>query len=198
MDKIAKYKQKYSEVQSLKDLPKKIPNAMKGKPLRERIVPGITLQFQQKNDWLLDVNGSVGYRFSGRITAGLGWNQRWAYDNNRRYFNADGRIYGPRSYGEFKLKKGFSVRGEVEFMNTYVPPKFRPVTADLGEREWVPGIFTGLKKDYKFLKKVRGNVQILYSLYNPDYKSPYVDRLNMRIGFEFPQKKRKKSSASKK
>ncbi|NJM27010.1 MAG: hypothetical protein HC859_17595, partial [Bacteroidia bacterium] len=77
MDKIAKYKQKYSEVQSLKDLPKRVPNAMKGKPLRERLVPGVTLQFQRKNDYLLDVSPSIGYRFSGRITGGLGWNQRW-------------------------------------------------------------------------------------------------------------------------
>ncbi|NJM27009.1 MAG: hypothetical protein HC859_17590 [Bacteroidia bacterium] len=82
-------------------------------------------------------------------------------------------------------------------MNTFVPPKFRTGPTE-GNREWVPGFFTGIKKDYKFLKHVRGNVQIMYNLYDPHYKSPYADKLNMRIGFEFPQKKKKARKAEEK
>lgn len=52
---------------------------MKEKPLIERIVPGIALQVQKKGDDLMvDFNAYAGYRFTGRITAGLGWNQRVA------------------------------------------------------------------------------------------------------------------------
>ncbi|HEY0656561.1 MAG TPA: hypothetical protein VGD65_25685, partial [Chryseosolibacter sp.] len=39
MDQMAKYKSKYSSVSSIKDLPKRAPNAMKGKPFIERVVP---------------------------------------------------------------------------------------------------------------------------------------------------------------
>lgn len=39
MNQISKYKQKYSSVKSLKDIPKKIPNPMKEKSFIERLVP---------------------------------------------------------------------------------------------------------------------------------------------------------------
>jgi hypothetical protein len=52
------------------------------------------------------------------------------------------------------------------------------------------GSFAGLKKEYKLFKRVRGTATFLYNLYNPDYKSPYSDQINMRFGFEFPMKKR--------
>lgn len=48
MDKISKYKQKYSSVSSLKDLPKRPPNPMKGKPFIECVVPGLYFQYQQR------------------------------------------------------------------------------------------------------------------------------------------------------
>ncbi len=49
-----------------------------------------------------------------------------------------------------------------------------------------------IEKDYKFIGKVRGNVQILYNLYDDHYNSPYFERLNVRMGFEFPMKKTRK------
>ena len=88
MDKMAKYKQKYSSVSSIKDLPKRPPNAMKGKPLVERLVPGLFFQFQQKNYNLFDFNPYLGYKLSGRFTSGLGWNQRYAYDRRKENWNS--------------------------------------------------------------------------------------------------------------
>src|SRR5690606_26148566 len=73
MNKMAEYKKKYSSVESLKDLPKRPPNTMKGKPFVERLVPGISLQVLRNNDWMVDLNPQVGYRISGKITTGIGW-----------------------------------------------------------------------------------------------------------------------------
>ena len=44
---------------------------------------------------------------------------------------------------------------------------------------------------YRISKSLRGNAQVLYNLFAPNYKSPYTDRLNMRIGLEYkiPRKK---------
>ena len=52
-------------------------------------------------------------------------------------------------------------------------------------------VFLGIKKDYKFSKYIRGNVQTMYNFLDKCYKtSPYADRINMRIGFEFPMKRK--------
>jgi len=193
MDQMNKYKQRYSNVQSIKDLPKKLPNEMHDKPLRERLVPGLSIQIQKRNDWWFDFNPYLGYRFTGRITSGLGWNHRIAFNFDKGEFNPDMFIYGPRSYGEFKIKKSFSSRLEVEVMNT---PVRVPPSQDFATQEWVWSAMAGLKKEYRISKSLRGNAQVLYNLFNPHYKSPYTDRLNMRIGIEYkiPKKKVIKSN----
>jgi hypothetical protein len=77
-------------------------------------------------------------------------------------------------------------------MNTYVPPFARTGNIDLGERQWVWGVFVGMKKDYKFLKKINGTALIMFRLFDVKNKSPYADVLNARFGFEFPMKKKAK------
>lgn len=198
MDKISKYKQKYSSLQSIHDLPKRRPNEMKGKPLIERLMPGVALQIQKKgNDLLVDFNPYIGYRFTGKFTSGLGWNQRVAYNSKSNHFDHKDRVFGPRIYSEYNLFKGFFPRLELETMNTFVPTLlFNPVSTDFGRRQWVWTAFAGLKKDYRFLKSVKGTTMIMFNLYNPLHKSPYADVLNVRFGFEFPQKKKIKKSES--
>jgi hypothetical protein len=190
---MSKYKEKYSNVSSLKDLPEKTPNPMKEKPFIERLVPGLTLQFHSNQDFLLDVNVSAGYRFTERITAGLGWNQRWAFSIDDREFHPDARIYGVRSYGEFKIKKGFGLRAEVECMNAFVKETVTG-TPEAGSREWVWSAFSGVKQEYRITNFLKGNAQVMYNLFDPHHKSPYGDRINIRMGFELTLKKRKKEN----
>ena len=190
MDKIAKYKQKYSSVSSIKDLPKRPPNPMKGKPFAERLVPGLFLQYQRKNLYLADFNPYVGYKISGRFTSGLGWNHRYAYDKKTRQFNSRSAIFGPRAYVDFKLGKGFIAHVEGESMNSFVPSTLTG-NPDTGQREWVWSFMTGIKKEYRIYKNLKGTALIEYNLFNRYYKAPYVDRLNSRIGFEYVIKVRK-------
>ncbi|MBT1709523.1 hypothetical protein KK062_14875 [Fulvivirgaceae bacterium PWU5] len=196
MEKMSKLKSKYSSLNSLKDIPKRRPNEMRGKPLRERLLPGIALQIQKKgDDILVDFNPYIGYRLSGRLTSGLGWNHRVGYNTDHNLFTSATRVYGPRVYGEFRLGKGFSPRAELECMNTYVPQQLQTPVTDPGVREWVPGAFVGMKKDYRFIGSVKGTAMIMLRVFNVDHKSPYADVLNVRFGFEFPQKKRKAKKA---
>jgi Cu/Ag efflux protein CusF len=191
MEKISKYKQKYSSVSSIKDLPKRPPNPMKGKPFIERLVPGLYFQYQQKNAYLVDVNPYLGYKISGRFTSGFGWNHRYAWDSKYKTWNHSSRIFGPRGYVDFKLGKGFIAHLEGEIMNTFVPSTlFR--SQDSGLREWVWSCMTGLKKEYKIYKNVKGTAIIQYNLFNRHYRAPYVDRLNSRIGLEYVLKARKR------
>ncbi len=192
MDHMSKLKEKYTSLQNMKDLPKRVPNEMTGKPWIERFVPGITLQIQKNSNVLIDFNPLIGYRISGRLTAGAGWNERMSFGKQLK-LNSQDRIYGPRLFIDFKIKKGFSLRTEGEKMNTYIPTTAsQPV--DSNSRAWVGSIFAGIKKDYQFMKGVRGNFQLLYNIYVDHDNSPYQERLNVRMGFEFQLKKKLKSS----
>jgi len=193
MDKMSKYKEKYESLNSLSDIPKKRPNEMRSKPLIERIIPAFMIQIQKEgNDLLIDLNPYVGYRFTGKLTAGPGWNQRIAYNTHGNAFKSKPRIFGPRAFAEYNLWKGFFPRVEVEIMNACVPPLTKPATIDLGNRQWVWGMFVGIKKEYRFLKTVKGTVLIMTRLFDPHHKSPYADVINARFGFEFPMKKKVK------
>jgi hypothetical protein len=188
MGEMAKLKSKYDKVTSLKDLPKRPPNPMKRKPLLERIVPGVTLQFQKTTHFTVDINPFISYRFTGRLNAGLGWNERLVFLKWNKLSTPD-RVFGPRTFGTFGFRKGFSVKAEIEKMNTLVPAS--AISRD-GGYQWVWSAFVGFKKDYTFIKKITGNVQVLYNIYDDHDNSPYADRLNVRMGFEFPMKKRNK------
>ncbi len=188
MTHVSKLKSKYSEVKSLEELPKRVPNPMKGKPLVERIVPGLTFLIQKKDALLLDVNPLARFRFTGRFTAGLGWNQRLAFDG----WNLQDRslVYGPRAVMEYNWAKGFHFLFSPELLKTTIPPQRRQAPTD-GNKVWVAGMFAGLKKEFTVYKKIKGNTEMLYNLYNAHGRSPYADRFVIRFGFEFPQSVRK-------
>ena len=187
---LSKYKKKYNSVQGIEDIARKRRNPMKGKSLIERIIPGIALQIHRMEFWMVDLNLYAGYRFSPRLIAGAGWNQRIAYDVDEYEFEPDLRIFGPRAYGEFVLGEGFSARVETEYMNARVPPQFSLGQADANAREWVFSVLAGIKKEYRFLKNVKGTMTLLHNLFDPYHRSPYVDKLMVRFGFEFPIKKK--------
>lgn len=189
METLAKYKQKYSKLEGLDQIPKKRPNAMRGKPFIERLVPGIALQIHRKDAWMVDFNLYAGYRFNPRLTVGAGWNQRVAYNANEYEFDPDLRVFGPRLYGEYGVGEGFSARLESEYMNTRVPPRFASGSADPPGREWVYSTMAGIKKEYRFLRKVKGTMMLLCNLHDREHRSPYADKLMIRFGFEFPMKK---------
>ena len=194
MDKMSKYKIKYESLNSLSDLKKRPPNAMKGKPFIERLVPGVAFQILRKDNLFLDVNPYVGYRLSGRLTSSIGWNQRIGYSTQNNYFTSPSVVYGPRWFGEARVWKGFSGRLEVECLNAVVPPAFTAPIPDHGHREWVWTAMAGIKKEYRFLKGVTGTAFILFNLYDPKHKSPYGDVMSSRFGFEFPLKKKSKAT----
>jgi hypothetical protein len=191
MDKLDKYKKQYTDVPSIADLPKHPPNAMKGKPFIERLVPGVYFQYQRKDAYLLDVNAYASYKISGRFTAGLGWNQRFVYNQSSNLNDSYYRIFGPRAFFDTRIGKGFVAHLETELMNTFVPSKL-VASSDAGRYDWVSSTMLGLKKQYKIYKNLQGTVLIQYNLYNPYFKAPYVDRLNSRIGFEYLLKKKAK------
>lgn len=188
IEQLNKLKAKYPHLSTVKDnMPRKMKNAMYGKSFVERLVPGIGFQIQRADVYIIDYNPNVAYRFTGRFRAGAGWNERYSIDHFTPSLNM--RIFGPRVFSEFKVFKGFSARLDVETMNVFVIHPPNPVVADTPYRTWVWSAFVGIKKEYQFVKRVKGNFQLMYSLYDDDY-SPYLQRLNVRFGFDMHLKKK--------
>lgn len=194
MEQLSKLKQKYPDMPTPEQMKKRVYNAMNGKPLIERLVPGLTFQVQKTNNILVDINPVLAFRISGVWNAGLGWNERLSFQKWNKVEPID-RIYGPRLFTSVVIARGFGVKVEGEKMNTYVPTN--PITADIGGRRWVWSLFVGIKKDYRISKNLRGNVQTLYNIYDDHDNSPYTDRLSVRMGFEIPMKKKVKANSKK-
>jgi hypothetical protein len=190
MSQLSKLKAKTKDAEQMVDMFKKQPNPMKGKPFIERLLPGINLQIQKKNDLLIDFNPYVGYRISGRFTSGLGWNERLGVNTKQKTSVPMDHIYGVRSFVHFKIKVGVFAKAEVESMNTDVPQSVLLGPSEHPGRQWVRSYFAGLKKDFRYSNSMMGNMQVLYNLYNPHHMSPYVSKLNVRIGIEFPIRKK--------
>ncbi len=190
MEQLSTLKAKTKDAEGVIDLfQKRRVNPIKGKPFIERLRPGLSVQFQFSKNFQLDLNPQLGYRFSGRFTAGLGWNERWGYNFDKWKYVAEDHIYGPRAYLQVKIKSGFYILATPELMNALVPPSFN--SQDPSTRKWVWSWMAGLKKEFRYSNKMLGNVQVMYNLYDPNHQSPYADKLNIRFGFEFPQKKKR-------
>ena len=95
-----------------------------------------------------------------------------------------------RSFTEFSIRKGLSIRADVERrMSAYVPLLYSQ--PDVRDRIWVWSYMIGLRKDFGLGAGMLGNVQFMYNIYDPKKQSPYLNRLNVRFGFEFPMKKKR-------
>ncbi|HTF16618.1 MAG TPA: hypothetical protein VK658_01025 [Chryseolinea sp.] len=197
MAAIGKHKARIPSVTSLNDIPRRTPNEMKGKPFIERLVPGVAFQLLKKDKLVsVDFNFYAGYRFTKRLTAGAGWNERVGF-NTKTLALAPGdvRIYGPRMFSSYKLSRGFEPRVEVEMMNTFIPLYIRNPHIDPGSRRWVWGAFVGMAKTYNITKRLRGTATIMLRLFDPNRTSPYPDVINARFGVELPIKKRDRQKA---
>jgi hypothetical protein len=183
MGKMAKYKKKYSSLASIKDA-KKFYNPLKEKSFRERIFPGISFQYQKSNDYMLDVNPSMGYMILQNVSAGVGFNYRLVRSGNNESWRQNQSIYGPRAFAEVKLFKGFLGYIEYEYMNTRVPEK-AGVSRENGKRDWVSGLFTGIKTRYPITRWMKGTAIVQFNWLNDGIKSPYSNNITSRIGFEF-------------
>jgi hypothetical protein len=189
MQQLGKLKAKKSDAEGVVDLFKPRQNDLKGKPFRERLLPGLSLQFQNSTNQWFDFNFYLGYRISGRITAGAGWVERISENLKEWEYHPEERAYGPRVFAEIKVKRGFHLRGEVEYLNAQVLSPYLN-QQDVSGRAWVWSYFGGIKQSFDLSKKLRGNVHLMYNLYNPEKRSPYVSRLNVRVGIELPYRKK--------
>ncbi len=183
---MTKLKKKYPEVRSIHDIQKKIPNSMYGKPITERLEPGFTLQFQ-KQQWIdLFVVPQIGYKISGRISAGIGatFRLRGTVADSFRV-RTNNMVLGPKIYIQGVIKNGFFLRAEYEQIYA------QPVSKDNLTLPYVKqsGFFIGTGKRFNISPRWKGTVQALYNLSYDKRKTPYANPINFRLGFYFNMRK---------
>lgn len=195
MDKLSKLKAKIPDPEGAIDMFAKRQQFMKGKPIVERLVPGLAFQFQKSESYWLDLNPYMGFKVSGRWLAGVGWNERLAYMFDTRSWDEENRMYGLRTFLHFKLKANFWLKAEAENMNA--PLRATPLMgSEIVGRDWIWSYFAGIKKEIQLSKALKASLQTLYNIYNPDRRSPYMTRLNVRMGFQFPMKGKKRGGGN--
>jgi hypothetical protein len=150
-----------------------------------RFIPAVTVAPEHG---ALDITPQIGYRLTNMLTVGVGWNERVGF-RFHHHFHFSGRrnVYGPRVYMEFRWRHGIFWRGEVEQMNAYLPPILGvSPPGSSGQREWVLGIFAGIKKTFRLSSRCIPNIQLLYNLYHAqNERSPYPSPFNFRVGVDF-------------
>lgn len=189
MGQISKYKQKYSSVKSLADIPKRAPNPLKEKPWIERVVPGLNYFILSKHSTFVDFNPYLGWRFNPKLTASIGWSQRVGISHGNVSTHQYDRVYGVRGTVSYLWTHGFIFRLAPEVMSAYVPTGGTP---DVKEQALVFGLFGGIRKDFKIYKNIIGYSEGMYNFTQKAGQNIYGDRLSFRLGIEVKLKKKVK------
>jgi len=188
MGQISKYKQKYSSVSSLSNLPKRPPNLLKHKPWIERVVPGVNYFILSNNYALVDFNPYVGWRFNPKLTASIGWNERIGFSQGSVHTNEYDRVYGARGAVSYVWAHGFVLRLCPEVMQAYIPA---PGSADVKHQASLWNVYWGIRKDFKIYRNVTGYSEAVYTFKQKPGQNIYGDQLSFRLGIEVSLKKKK-------
>lgn len=188
---MSKYKKKYTQVQSIKELPKRMPNVMKGKSFWERKIFGLYVQTQTNEYTSIDLLPAFGYKLSGIFTAGVSGTYRLNFQPTEDLpsYYPDHQMYGYHLFIQTKLSRGFHFHTEFERMNAEVH-SFSLFTTQETKREWVNGLLVGLIKRYNVSRVFKGNVQALINLNHKQSTSPYNKKFMLRFGIEINGKKK--------
>lgn len=182
---IAKAKKIRPGVQAFKDIAKKRPNTMKGKPFRQRFIPGVTLQGYNNDKFAVDLAAQAGYRLTGRLSTGIGYTYRISIsEDNTNLVSGEG-VSGYRFYTDFRLIKSFFFHGDFETIS--LDRNKQPALFETKPGQ-VYGSYFGIGKRYNVSRKVHGTVM---GLYHVNYKGevPGLSKITLRIGFDYNLKK---------
>ncbi len=180
IEKLSEAKSKVKDPDQIVDLMKKRPRLSESKTFIERITPGLSLQFQGSSNFWLDMNPYLLYQLTSRFTIGAGWNDRFSYSFKKESFNKLERIYGYRGMVHFRMKEYLWLVAEAERM--YV---ISSQNKNIAERTWVVTYFGGIKTDIRINDHLKTSIQLLYNVLDTNRESPYLGKVNSRIGLEY-------------
>jgi len=186
-----KLKMKYKSIPDSRYLPKRVPNEMKGKPFRERIIPGTSLQFYKGDNFAIDFSPYVSYKLSKRFRPGVGVTFREEFNKKSPFLKKQG-VYGYRIMNDFRWFGNFYLHTEGEWLHFTEEANARyKFPADEEEGPWHFRLNTGLFKTYKISKRLDGQMQILYNVLDLT-RFPQTKNTSFRFGVEYKFKEGRK------
>lgn len=183
---ISKYKKR--GLGSVKDVFKKQSDELEGKKFYQRLVPGLNWQIYNKGFVSSDISLQTGYRFTPRLTAGIGAVYRVGFDKKFDLFVKGMKTFGGRVYMDMLVVKGMFVHGEFEALKqdaSYRIHTNEPISPRVYESNF------GLGKRFNITRCVRGNI---IALYRAEYRGelPAANKINVRMGIDYVFRRAKK------
>jgi len=171
---------------SLKEILNKKNNSLAGKPIGQRLIPGITLQSYKRDVFMIEFGAQVGYRLTGRLRTGVGGVYRVGFSETYPAFVKGLSIYGGRLYVEFLIRKGIYFHAENELLIVTYSLNQAPE-----EKQFVLGGYFGIGKQFNISKKLKGHTMALYWM---DFSGRLLDqsKINLRLGFDLRTEKKKR------
>lgn len=197
---LAKYKGRFEQVESMKDMPKGILklNPLKDKPWQERVMIGSLWQFGRQEQYQVDLGPTMAWRFNDRIAAGGGFQYRLNISTEHKpWVNSADRVVGYFIFTDLQIKKGFFARLAFEDLQAAVPRYNANQKVEMIEQNWIKGLSIGIGKSYTFYKQLKGYSLIQYNLLHRHHSTPYAQPVQVKIGFyingKYLQRKEKKT-----
>lgn len=172
-------------------LPKRRTNSMRNKSFYQRLLPGATLQVYNKENIIIDGGLQIGYRFTGRLTGGIGGVYRIGISEEYEYYVRSMNVYGGRIYSDWMIKKGFFIHGEFEALKVKVDPHVQQNVAKEDLDDHAYNGYGGIGKQFNISRRVKGSVLGLYR-FELDGYMPEFSKINVRLGFHYDLAKKKK------
>jgi hypothetical protein len=183
---ISKYKNR--GLGSIKDVFKKQSDELDGKKFYQRLVPGLNWQVYNKGFVSCDISLQTGYRFTPRLTAGIGAVYRVGFDKKFDSFVKGMKTFGGRVYMDILVVKGMFLHGEFEALK-------QDASYNLHTNESIsPRVYEsnfGLGKRFNITRSIRGNIMAIYRV---EYKGelPAANKINVRMGIDYVFRRAKK------
>jgi hypothetical protein len=126
----------------------------------------------------IDVSPLAGYKFTNKITGGIGVTYQY-YHYKDRYYNIETNVYGGRVFGRYNFTKSFFAHGEYEYLNLEAFDYSYPHRVDVNSFLAGGGYIQRFGRNSAFV------AMILYN-FTPTIYTPYTNpiiRLGVNFGF---------------
>lgn len=173
---------------SVKDVFKKQSDELEEKKFYQRLVPGLNWQLYNKGFVSSDISLQTGYRFTSRLTVGIGAVYRVGFDKQFDSFVKGMKTFGGRVYMDMLVVKGMFVHGEFEALKqdaSYTMHANETISPRVYESNF------GLGKRFNITRNIRGNILAIYRV---EYKGepPAANKINVRMGIDYVFRRPKK------
>ncbi len=179
-----KLKKKYPSVKDAGNISKTEKNPLSTLPLKYRLVYQGNFSINRGVITAVDLQLSLGYRLTPRMTLGAGASQRTTLGKGWESVDLKHQGWGYRFYYDYAINRAFFVQAAFEQLHT------QPLdtgSEDSTFSQWQNGGLIGIGRHFSLGTQSQGSLLIMYNLMNQQnsqFDSPWV----LRFGFNFNKK----------